>query len=473
MRAALRRSSLLLLACFVVAAQTFDRARPPAPSEPRPYKLPPVFETSLPNGLTVVMVDDGRIPLVTLRLAFRCGNRRDPKDLPGLTAIVADLLTQGTKNHGFIQIAETVDSMGASLSAASGADFLAINGSVQPDQLAALLEIVADAARNAEFSEIDLRLQKQNRRQALARQYAQPAFAASAKFREVLFGAHPYAHLGPTVASLEKMNRQALLDYRDTWLVPNNAFLIMVGRLPARADAMKIVTERLGTWERRSLPEPVRAPLPPAAARVILVDRPGAVQADVRMGKIAATQRDPDYFAEIAGATIVGSVPIGRMFLDLREKRALTYDIRADPLAFDEAGILSFSTQVRNEVAGEAIRAMLDHLDRMAAEPVTDKELADAKGAAAGSFLLRLEPQAGLADELMVGRIQGLAANYLETWRPRMEAVKPDEIQAAARKFMSTRDSVVVVVGDAAKIQDSLAAALSKIGKLEVVKSVP
>ena len=155
------------------------------------------------------------------------------------------------------------------------------------------------------------------------------------------------------------------------------------------------------------------------------------------------------------------------MFLDLREKRGVAYDVRTEHVAFNEAGILSSTIQVRNEVAGDAIRAMIEHLDRMASEPVTPKELSDAKSSVAGSFLLHLETQAGLADELMVNAIQELGPGFLESWRTGMEAVKAEDVQAAAKKFLATQDSLVVVVGDASKIQESL----TGIGKLEIVKA--
>jgi zinc protease len=455
-------AALAVIAC----AQTIDRTRPPEAPGMRPYQPPPAYETQLPNGLDVLLIDDARAPLATARLIFACGNRRDPKEIPGLAAAVADTLTRGTKRRGFVQIAEDVDGLGGSIGAVSGADHISIGGSIEVTNLRSLVEIMADVARNAEFPEIDLSLYKQNRGQALARQRSQPSFAANEVFRAALFGDHPYAHLGPTSVSLGKMDRDALMAFRDTWLTPNNAHFILIGKLPARADTMKLVADYFGSWERKAMPAIAAAAAPAPSKKLILVDRPGATQADVRMGKIAATQRDPQYFAEIAAALVAGAVPMGRMFQDLRENRGFVYDVRTEHVAFDEAGILSTITQVRNDVAGDAIQAILAHLDRMADEPVTARELADAKSFVTGNFLLRLEPQTGLADELMIERIQNLPGGYLASWTSRVQAVRPEEVQAAAKKYMSTRDMVVVVAGDAAKIGPSLA----KIGKFEVVK---
>ena len=114
--------SLLCATLSVCAAQTIDRTKPPASPNARPYKLPPVSESKLPNGMTIMLADDTRVPLVTVRLVFPGGNRRDPQDIPGLAASMASMLTQGTKTRSYQQLAEQLDGMGASLSAASGAD---------------------------------------------------------------------------------------------------------------------------------------------------------------------------------------------------------------------------------------------------------------------------------------------------------------------------------------------------------------
>jgi zinc protease len=433
------------LVCAALMGQVIDRTHAPAASAPRPYKLPAVFETRLPNGLDVILIDDARVPLVTARLLFPCGNRRDPKALPGVAAAVAELLTQGTKNHGFVQISEALDRLGGSLGASSGADYVAIDGSMEAGNARALIEIMAEVAKDAELSDLDLKVYRQNRRQTLARQRSQALFAANEEFRKALFGEHPYARVGPSTQALESMDRKALTDFRDAWMVPNNAYLIAIGKLPARAETMKAVSDRFGSWEKKAVPEVKGSPLPAPARRLILVDRPGATEAAVRMGKIGATQRDADYFAELVAAAIAGS----------------------EDVAFDDAGIVATALQARNEGVSDALQAAMERLDRMAAQPVTARELADAKSLIEGRFALRLEPQAGLADELMAEQTQRLPRNYLDTWMQRVEAVTAEEAQAAAKKYLSTQDMAIVVAGDAAKI----GGALEKIGRFEAGKA--
>src|SRR6202453_831764 len=119
----MRRSAIfLILGSFPLLAQTIDLTKPPVSRDPRPYKLPPVFETKLPNGLTVMLAEDARFPLVTTRLVFPAGNKRDPKDVPGLAAGVASMLMQGTSKLTYQQLAEDLDNLGGTLTAATGAD---------------------------------------------------------------------------------------------------------------------------------------------------------------------------------------------------------------------------------------------------------------------------------------------------------------------------------------------------------------
>jgi zinc protease len=447
-------------------AQTIDRSRPPVSPEAKAYKLPPVYETKLPNGLNVVLAEDARFPLVTVRLVFLAGNKRDPKDIPGLAASLATMLTQGTKTRTYQQIAEELDALGAVMNATSSADALAVDGSVLTENTVKLLALISDVSRNATFPQDELTLHKQNRKQTLNVQHSQPAFLANEQFRKILYSDTPYAHVGPTAASIDKLDQKTLADFRDTYLVPNNAFLILVGKLPARAQILKAINDQFGSWMQKPVPEYI-GPKPPEPKRqLVLVDRPGSVQADMRIGKIAANYNDSDFFPYTVGSLIEGGGPNSRLFLDIREKRGYAYDVHTETNPMADSGTFSTVTQVRNEVATDALEGIIEHLDKIAKEPVEKQELTDAKAYANGTFLMGLEPQRGLADRLVQMKVMNLPKNFLETYTTRVNSVEPDQIQSAAKKYMAPEDDAIVVVGDAAKIQKPL----EKIGTFEVVK---
>jgi zinc protease len=456
----------LTIAGWSASAQTVDLSKPPVSRDPRPYKLPPVFETKLPNGLTVVLAEDNRFPLVTAELVFLAGNKRDPNDIPGLAASVASMLMQGTSRRTYQQIAEELDGMGGTLKASTGADSLTLDAGVLAENSQKMLELMSDVSRNAIFPQSELDLHKQNRKQSLLQQHSQAAFLANEAYRKLLFGNTPYAHIGPTAEAIDKLDRKVLQDFRDSLLVPNNAYLILVGKLPARAAMLQTVADEFGSWQQKKVSAYTAAKPPESKRQLVLIDRPGSVQADVRMGRIAGTFNDPLYFPETLGGIIEGGSPSSRLFLDIREKRGYAYDVHTEISALADGGNFSTVTQVRNDVAADALQGIVEHLDRMAKEPVETQELRDAKSYANGVFLLGMEPQHGLADKLAQIRVMNLPKNYLETYTTRINSVEPDQIEAAAKKFMATETDTIVVVGDASKLEEQL----KKIGTFQVIQ---
>lgn len=463
----IRFISLAAVFAAALAAQPVDRTKAP-PSPPIPsYKLPPNYETTLPNGLAVQLIEDGRFPLVTLRLIFQAGSKFDPADQPGLAGAVAALVGEGTKSRTSRQISEEIDGMGGSLTAGAGSDTLTFSGNVLAENLPKLLALAADVSRNASFPEHEVELYKQNRLQGLMQQRSQPAFLANQKFAETVFGSSPYAHIAPTEASIQKVDGARLAAFRDAYLIPNNATLILIGKIPARAEALKLIAAEFGTWEKKPLPATPKMDLPAPKRQIVLVDRPGSVQADVRVGRLAPVRTAPEYFPLTVGNTVLGGGTSSRMFKDIREKEGYAYDAHSEYNTQRDAATIVAVTQVRNEVIEPALRAVLAELDRMAKEPVSATELTDDKNYLSGLYLLRLETQDGVANQLSNMKALGLPKDYLDMYTQHVRSVEPDQIEAAARKYLSPTDSAIVVVGDASKIGD----ALKKIGDVTVVKA--
>jgi predicted Zn-dependent peptidase len=189
----------------------------------------------------------------------------------------------------------------------------------------------------------------------------------------------------------------------------------------------------------------MQAAVPAPKRRLLLLDRPGATRAEIRLGAIVATPRDADYFPLIAASLVVGGELTG----------------------FDEAGVFTMAAQAANESVADALQSMLERLGRISKEPVTARELSDARTAAIGRFLLRLEPQAGMAGEMALLRIVHLPADYIGTYTVRMNAVTPEQMQQAAKKYLAAENATIVVAGDASKLQPQL----QKIGAFEIVSA--
>jgi zinc protease len=462
-----RSLTLLGLAALALTAQTVDRTKPPETPPIPSYKLPPISSVALPNGLNVVFIEDARFPLVTARLNFAAGSKFDPKDLPGLSEAVATLLIEGTKTRTARQISEEADAIGGSLNGSSGPDSLTVAGSALSENYSKLLSLMADVAINASFPAGEVDLQQRNRVQNLMSERSQPSFLAREKFAEAVYGSSPYAHIGPTMESIPKMDAKTLAQFRDTYFVPNNATLIVLGRLPAHDEALKAIADRFGSWQRKDTPASPQV-VPPAPKRqILLVDRPGSVQADIHVGRLAPTRLTSEFFPMSVGNNILGGGVSSRMFTDIRERDGFAYDAHSEYVTGRDAATFSAVTQVRNEVIEPALKEVLEEMDRMASQPVSKEELANIKNYMSGLYLLRLETQEGLANQLNGMKTLGLPENYLETYVTRVRSVEPGEIQAAAKKYVSSAQAAIVVVGDASKIGE----ALKKFGEVSVVKA--
>jgi zinc protease len=458
---------VLAIAMLPLAAQTVDRTKPPQTPPIPSYKLPPVYETKLPNGLGIVLVDDPRFPLVTTRLNFRAGTKFDPQDRPGLAEAVASLLNEGTKTRSSRQISEETDSMGGSLNAAAGPDSLTIAGSAVSESLSRLLTLLADVTLNATFPPEEVDLYKQNRIQNLRAERAEPSFQAREKLSEAIYGSSPYAHIGPTAGAIGKLDSKVLASFRDTFLAPNNGTLLVIGRLPARAELLKTVTQLFGSWQQRQVPAAPNTAPPAPHRQIILVDRPGSVQADIHVGRAAPTRLTNEYFPLAVGTSVLGNGANSRMFRNIREKDGFAYDAHTEYVTKRDAADLAAVTQVRNEVIEPALRAVFAELENMANAPVPGEELTNTKNYLAGIYLLRLETQDGLATQLNTIQTLGLPNNYLETYTTRVRSVEPGQIQDVAKKYIAPDQSAVVVVGDAKKIGD----AVRKFGDVTVVNA--
>jgi zinc protease len=463
----MRALFLPLLAAAALSAQTVDRTKEPATPPVPDFKLPPIADTKLANGLRVVLVEDPRLPLVTVRLTFHGGAKFDPAELPGLAAATASLLTEGTKTRTSRQIAEAVDRLGGSLSGGATADALTLSGNALSERLGDLLQIVADVARNASFPDDEVALYKQNALQMIAQRRSSPAFLAEEKLYAAVYGSHPYGRYSSTPESIQKLDRQRVAQFRDSLLAPNNAALILIGKLPKRDALDKTIAQHFGSWAKKDVPAPPKPDFPAPQRQIFLIDRPGSVQADIHAGRLAPVRSSPEYYPLMVGNIILGGGASSRMFREIREKQGFAYDAHAEYETRRDAAMWKAITQVRNDVVEPAMKALLEELNRMSAERVAAAELSSAKNFVSGGYLIRFETQEGLAGNLANMQALGLPNEFLERANLNVRRVEPDQIQAVAKKYIGGGDNVIVVVGDASKIAD----AVKKFGEVTVVKA--
>lgn len=436
--------------------QEHFRQQAPAPLPPRPIHIPHSSEVSLSNGLNIVIVEDSRLPLVSYRLAFRAGDAHNPPELPGLSDLLMGLITEGTESLSSREIADEVGRMGATLSAGANSDYATVAASSLATFSDNILELVADVTRNPSFPPNEVELLKQNTKESLRQQRAQPSFLATEMVSRVVFGKHPYSIIAPTIESLEASSRDRIVEFHRSMFLPNNAVLVVVGDVRSD-DMVKRIEGLFGDWQPGKVPED-DFPAPPTSftRSGFLVDRPGSAQSNIVIANAGITRTSPDYFPMLLMHTVLGANASSRLFMNLREEKGYTYGAYSSLDARRFAGTFRVSAEVRSPVTGDSLKEFFYELERIRTEAVSDQEIRDAKSYLTGVFPLRLETQEGLIDQLVQIKMFGLPENYLQTYRDQIQSVTIEDVQEVALRYVKPEEAAIVIVGDGQEILDQV-----------------
>jgi zinc protease len=459
-RLQLAAAGLLLLALIpaTVWSQSWPSERPPRPLAARSVDFPPYEIRTLSNGLQVLAVLHHEQPAVSFRLIVKAGATAEALDRPGVASFVASLLTLGTTTKSAGEIANTIESAGGVLGSGSANELSFVNGGVIKDRTDLALALAADVVQNPAFDDTEIERHRAQVLSALQVGYDDPDYVAGVVFDRIVFGAHPYGRPNDgTPASVARITRDDLLAYHRTWFVPNNALLAIVGDLTAD-EAFAAAEKAFGGWESRPVPaQPV--PEPPAPARrVVVVDRPGSAQTEIRVGHLAIARTNPDFVAFDLAVRILGGEGANRLFGVLRSERGLTYGASADLQTFKAAGEVVAQTDTRSEATAESLRLMVDEFSRIQREAVHPNELRGAQDFLSGSFPLTIETPSAIATQVLAHIFYGLDLREIETYRDRVELVTPEDVQRAARRYLHPDRLTIVLVGDASAFADELEA---------------
>ncbi len=435
----------------MMQTETFRREMPP-PLAPRPLNLPEPFEATLANGLQLTFIEDRRLPLISFRLAFRSGDANDPVELPGLSDMLSHLLTEGTESRTSRQLAEETERLGATLSVGSSSDFTTVAASGLSGFAEEILELVADVTLRASFPQNEVDLARENTKQMLIQQRAQPNFLASERMAQVMFGSHPYSRVSPTEEMLDRLRRDDLVAFRQTTFIPNNASLVVIGDFDQEALISQI-EQLFGEWQPAKAATPV-FPAPPARTRrtIYLVDRPGSAQSNIIIANEGLVRTSEDYFPILLMHTILGANASSRLFMNLREHKGYTYGAYSNLDARRLAGTFRASAEVRTAVTGDSLHEFFYELNRIRDEAVSEEEISNAKSYLTGVFPIRIETQDGLIDQIVNIKMFGLSDDYLKTYRDNVSAVTIEGIQRVAQKYVKPDVAAIVIVGDGADV---------------------
>ena len=440
-----------------VCAQDSLPSTPPAPTPLAPVRFPPFQQVVLPNGMRLIVVAHHEQPVASVTIAFPAGALYDPAGKEGLSGLTADVLTKGAGRRTAEQIASTIEGAGGSLGAASDDDFLTASADVLSDQLPLAFQLVGDVVRHPTFPTAEVELSRTRALSALQLTLSDPGEVAGRFFAKEIYGRHPYSR-SPTPDSYHAITRADVTRFAATRLRPASALLVVAGDVTL-AQAQALATKTFAGWTGAA-PAVVTPPATSAkkSTDILLVHRPGSVQANIVAGNLTFLPTDSGYYAARIASQILGGGADSRLFLILREQRGWTYGSYAALRRHRGVGYFQATAETRTAVADSALKELLNQLDRIRAELVPDSELVGAKGFLVGSFPLVIETPSQIASQLANARLLGLPADYLQRYRERLNAVTAMQARAAAQRVIRRNALTIVVVGDAEQLYDKLSA---------------
>jgi zinc protease len=441
--------------------------RAPVSKEILNVKLPQPFETKLSNGLTVLILEDHRFPLVTIDFTFQgAGALWEPGDQHGLAGVTAQMLREGTPTRNSKAINEEIDRLGASFFAAApyGDEDASAGASGLSDNLDTWFPLASDLILNANFPADELAKLKQRLKVQLVQQRQQPSFLASEQFSKAVYGSHPAATISATPESIDALTPEKLAQWHKERYTPQNTILGVAGDVNPQEFVAKLKAWLAG-WPRTDFASPATPPATPVKDRhVLVVDRPGSVQTTLAMGNIAINRTNADYPAMVVMNQILGAGASARLFLNLREAKGYTYGVYSRFTAVQYAGPFRAGGDARTQVTEGAMTEFWNEFKRIRDEKVPDSELDDARRAVVASFALSLESANELLNFAEEQKLYGLPADYWEKYPAQISAITADEVQRVARKYVDPENMQIVGVGDA----NTIVPVLEKYGKVQL-----
>jgi zinc protease len=426
----------------------------PALTPERAVEWPKRTRARLSNGLQVVLAESHTIPKFHGELYFRAGEALVSDRSTGLAEMTATVVRTGTEQRTSRQIEEDLRRLGADLGTAAGQDTSAISFAGLSEFAEPLLKLVNELAREASFPEAEFERERRQKLEEVKLERTSPGFLAGERLRKVLFGTHPYARVSPTEEQVAAYKRGDLQDvYREIY-TPENGLLMLVGDFEPQAMLANI-EKIFGDWAGKKPSGKETPALPQFRGRgVYLVHNPGSVQTQILAGCHAITRKNPDWIRLGLANSLYGGAFNSRLVMNIREDKGYTYSPRSGVTPLRQHGYFSISAAVRNDVVAASLTEIFYELDKLRSVPVPPAELADAQNYLTGVFSMGLATQEGLLSQFSTVELNELPADYLETYRDKIRAMRAEDLLATARKYFDSANMQIVLVGDRGQIEE-------------------
>jgi predicted Zn-dependent peptidase len=422
-------------------------------------RFPPISRAELSSGLRVWFLPWHVVPVVSVALVLDVGSAADPVATPGLAALTADLVDEGAGGRDTMQLSDAFARLGTHLDVDVGQDGASLSFTTLARNLDPALALLADVLSRPHLAETDFQRIRDLRLSRLRQLSTSASAAADRAFLAGVFGSHPYGHgtLG-TTPSLQRLALDDARQFHAAMFAPEGATLIVVGDLDP-TDVETSVRAHLEGWRGgQRAPEPPIASSGPAIPALLLIDRPGAPQSELRVGHLGPLRRSPAYHALVTLNAALGGQFTSRINQHLREAKGYTYGARTG-LDFRRAGsTLACETSVQSDATANAIEDILAEFDAVRGpRPLAGDELGRAQSSLTRGYVRHFETPAHLVRAAAELVRFSLAADTFDRFVPEIAAVNEAAVLMAAKELVRPEEATAVVVGDAERCRGDLA----------------
>ncbi len=441
-----------------------------------PVNVPDYSTYDLPNGMRILLLPRKRIPLFEAILMIKNGGQHDPSGAAGCSYLTGELLTAGVEFNGQklskIDIAERIDSIGGALSVGVTHSRLQITASGLSKHAHTLLELLTAIVRYPLFPEEELERERQQMLASLVAKRDQPSWVANDVLMKTIYPDHPFGEpIDGTMESITAIDRDLILRQWDALAKPNGITLAIVGDFSAR-DIRHKIDLLFADWQAGSLlPQIPDCDRIPAGNQVVIVEKSGAVQANIQLGHFGVARTHPDYYPLLILEQILFIGMSSRFYRVIRAERGLTYSIGGGFQMGKQAGPLVIHTSTMSERTGYMLASIFEVIEKFLDQGPTVKELADAKSYLNGSYPLRFESSSSIAAVLLGLDLMELPDSTISEYRQRIAEVSRQDVLRVAKEHLHPSQLQMVVVGESKAIEPQLKEIPRKIS-VKIVENV-
>jgi zinc protease len=420
-------------------------------------KITPKYSSKkLENGLKVLVVPNHEVPFVSIQLGLLSGAWTESK--PGTAAMTMQMLVKGTSKHSEGELADELETYAISLSGTGEMDTSTVNVGCLTEHIERAMGLLGEVVLMPSFPEKEFEKLRKQVLTSLAVSSAEPEYVADKEFRRKLYGEHPYSRTA--TGEVEDVNALAIEDLKEWWSKfarPDTAVLIFSGDIEAK-EAFELARKTFGNWEAPGKQPDIKMSLPEGATEthIYLVDRPGSTQSQIRAGQRGITRHDDRYFVSRIVSNYFGWAYNSRLNESIRVAKGLTYGAWGSYTANRFAGEFEVGTFSKTESTAEAVRAVLEEIERLKTKGPSDDELESSRSYILGSFVRGRETPQQIAGDLWLIESQGLGEDYLERLLGGIAKAKRTDCERLVRETIEPSKLVIVVVGEAGKLKEEL-----------------